>query len=155
MKKILSTIVLLSTLFLTGCFEDINKTYNGPTVVEFNQAVIAAPAVGATYPLVSVNRGVGLQTTRINLVGAQRPNAETIKVSIDPATTATDGTHFKIVTSSVTIPANSSFGDFQIDILAAPAQAGKTVNVVLVLEGNGADIKPNENFKKLGFAIRL
>ncbi len=155
MKKILSTIALLSTLFLTGCFEDINRTYNGPTLVEFNQAVITAPGVGVTYPLISVNRGVGVQTSRINLVGPQRANAETIKVSIDPATTATEGTHFKLVSNNVTIPANESFGNCQIDILAAPAQAGKTVNVVLVLEGNGTDIKPNENFKKLGFTIRL
>ena len=144
------------TIGLSSCFKDMKVIY-ADMQVEFQETVVRAPTAGKLYPLISVNNGVGVQTTRVNLVGPQRPTATEIKVSLDASnTTALDGTHFKLGNNgTVTIPANSSFGDLSIEILKAPAQAGKTVNLVLKLDGNSTDIKPSENYRYLGYAIKL
>ena len=115
MKNILKYSLAFSiVLLMSSCFENPNLVYDGKTMVEFDAAVITAPAAGKTYPLISVNNGAGVVKTRINLIGAQRSNAETIKVSVvADATTAVSGTNFKILTETVTIPANSSYGELQ------------------------------------------
>ncbi|MFN4147670.1 MAG: DUF4843 domain-containing protein [Runella sp.] len=141
---------------LTSCFENPNLIYNGPTVVEFATAVTTAPAAGRTFPLLTVSNGAGIQRARLNLVGPQAPVDRSIRVVVDaPNTTAVAGTHFRLVNSTVTIPANSSFGDVEIEILRVPAQTGASVNVVLLLEAISDDVKPSENFKRLGWTIRL
>jgi len=156
MKKITQFLLLAIVMGgMSACLENPNLTYTGSSVVEFNTSVITAPAAGRTYPLLSVSNGAGIQTTRINLVGAQRPTDQIIKVAVDPAlSNAVAGTHYKIVNENVTIPANSSFGDLQIEILRVPPQTGTTLNLVVTIEGN-AETKPSENYKRLGWAIRL
>jgi hypothetical protein len=157
-KGILNFIGIVAvTLGLMSCFENPTLTYDKGTVVEFNTAVITAPAAGRTYPLLPVNNGAGELQQRVNLVGAQRTAESTVRVSVDKTnTTAVEGTHFRIVSSNgVVIPANNSFGNLVVEILKAPAQAGTTVNVVFLLEGNGSDITPSENYKRVGYAIRL
>jgi hypothetical protein len=155
MKNI--SILFLLILGLSSCFETLDKTYDTDTVVEFSETVTLTPSAGKTYPLISVVNGVGERKSRVNLVGKQRSTDINVKFSVDKDnTTATEGTHFKLSNGGiVTVPANSSFGDCTIEILKAPAQAGKTVNVVLTLDGDGGDVKPNENYKKIGFAIKL
>jgi hypothetical protein len=157
MKKI--TYLLLTILIagsLSSCFENPSLVYEGGTVVEFDAAVTTSPAVGKTYPLLSVANGSGIQTARINLVGPQKTTEQTVKVSIETAaTSAVSGTHFKLVSDNITIPANSSFGEVKVEILRVAPQAGKSVDLVLNLDGNGSDIKPSENFKRLGWSIKL
>jgi hypothetical protein len=158
MKKYILNAVFLAFLAigLTACFENPAKIYDGPSVVEFDAAVTTAPAAGRTYPLVTVANGAGKIKTRINLVGPQRPNAESIKVVVDTQnSTAVAGTHYRLTSETVSIPANTSFGELEIEILSVPAEAGKTVTLVLMLEGNGTEIKASENFKRLGWNIRL
>jgi hypothetical protein len=90
------------------------------------------------------------------LVGPQKTTDQTIKVTVETATTsAVSGTHFKLVSDNITIPANTSFGEVKIEVLKVAPQAGKSVDLVVVLDGNGTDIKPSENFKKLGWNIKL
>jgi hypothetical protein len=142
---------------LTSCFENPNLIYDGATVVEFDAAVTSAPAAGRTYPLLAVANGAGIQRARVNLVGPQQDRDQTINVAIETAnSTAVSGTHFRLLSNTVTIPAKSSFGEVQIEILRVPppATTGQTVSVVLMLEGGG-ELKPSENFKRLGWTIRL
>ena len=159
MKKILSISLLFGMSFLlTSCFEDIKKTFDGATVVEFNEAITRTPATGKTYPLIAVNNGAGVQiTTKVNLVGLQRASESAIKYSIDKTnSTAVEGVHFKLNDNgSFAIKANDSFGLPAVEILKAPAQTGVTVNLIIQLDGNGSDILPSENYKKLGYAIKL
>ena len=157
-KYILNTLAAgVLALGLGGCFKAPDLAYNGATVVEFDAAVNNAPAAGRTFPLLSTTNGAGQLTTRVNLVGPQRSTESQIKVSVDAAsTTAVAGTHFRILNnSSATIPAQSSFGTVTVEILSAPAQVAGTVTLVLLLEGNGSDILPSENFKRIGYTIRL
>ncbi len=158
MKKYILNAIFVASLAvgLTACFENPNMIYDGPAVVEFDAAVTTAPAAGRTYPLVTVANGAGKIKTRINLVGPQRPAAESVKVVVDTQnSTAVAGTHYRLTSETVSIPANTSFGELEVEILAAPAQTGTTVNLVLMLEGNGGEIKASENFKRLGWTIRL
>ncbi|MFN3851900.1 MAG: DUF4843 domain-containing protein [Spirosomataceae bacterium] len=159
MKKILSILLVsIMTFSLTSCFEEIDKTFDEVTYVEFQEAITRTVAVGKTYPLIAVANGAGVMTTtRINLVGRQRPTDTQIKYSIDKnETTAVEGTNFRLTDGgTITIKANESFGTAGIEILRAPAQAGRTVNVVLVLESGVSDILVSENYKRLGFTIRL
>ncbi|MEZ4902904.1 MAG: DUF4843 domain-containing protein [Spirosomataceae bacterium] len=155
MKKIAQLFLfVLMAGSLTSCFENYFDLYRA-TVVEFDAAVRTAPAAGRTYPLLAVSNGAGIQKAQINLVGPQQATDRTIKVTVEPAlSTAVAGTHYKIVNENVTIPANSSFGELQIEILRVPAQANITFNLVVAIEGS-ADIKPSENYKRLGWTIRL
>jgi hypothetical protein len=157
MKKIFQLFAMvLMAGSMTSCFENPNLVYDGRTVVEFDATVRTAPAAGRTFPLIPVNNGAGAQITQINLVGPQRTTDSQVKMTIDPAaTTAVEGTHFRIVSRDVTIPANTSFGTASIEILRVPVQVSSTVNLVLLLEGNGSDILPSENFKRVGYTIRL
>jgi len=157
-KYILNTLAMgVLALGLGACFENPSIVYDGNTLVEFDAAVNNAPAAGRTFPLISTTNGAGQLTPRINLVGPQRATESQIKVSVDPAnTTAVEGTHFRILNNgSVGIPAQSSFGNVTLEILRAPAQVAGTVTLVLLLEGNGTDILPSENFKRIGYTIRL
>jgi hypothetical protein len=151
MKKILniSLIVLVMTA-LSSCFKENKQLFDSVTLVEFQDAVVNSNALGKTFPLLTSTNAVQTKVLRINLVGVQRDKDEVIKFSIDPTeSTAIAGTN------SITIPAKSSFGELKVNILKAPAQAGKTASLVFVLEGNGSDINPNANYKKVGYRITL
>jgi hypothetical protein len=154
----LLVLYLVATCLFTSCFSEKDNVFDEiNSFVEFNDAVIRTPAAGRTYPLIAVNKGTGIQTARVNLVGKQRDNSETIKVSVETAsTTAIEGVHYRLVNNgNVSISEKNSFGNFQIEILNVPAEAGKTVDVVLLIEGNGSNILPNENYKRIGYRINL
>jgi hypothetical protein len=157
MKKIYGlALVVITSLVMTACFKDNQPVFDSLYLVEFNDATRTAPALNKTFPILAVANGAGLQTKQVNLVGRQRTTEESIKFSVDPTeTTAKEGVHYSLEGGVVKIPANSSFGDCKVNILKAPAAAGTSVVLVLVLEGNGNDVKPNENYKKLGFRIAL
>jgi len=158
MKKILNiSLIVLVLTSLSSCFKENKQLFDSMTLVEFQDAVVNANVSGKTFPLVATTNTVQTRILRINLVGAQRDKDEVIKFSIDPTeSTAIVGTNYDLGgATSITIPAKSSFGELKVNILKAPAQAGKTAIVVFMLEGNGSDIKPNTNYKKVGYRITL
>jgi hypothetical protein len=158
MKKILniSLIVLVMTT-LSSCFKENKQLFDSIVLVEFQDAIVNSNALGKTFPILASTNAVQTKVLRINLVGAQRDKDEVIKFSIDPTeSTAIAGTNYDLGgVTSITIPAKSSFGELKVNILKAPAQAGKTATVVFTLEGNGTDINPNANYKKIGYRITL
>jgi hypothetical protein len=156
MKNIFKYLSIISISFVfTSCFRDTKAVFDTLYYVEFQDAVILSPALTKTYPIQAVANGAGVLTRRINLVGRQKSAEETITFTVDPESTAKEGVHFSLDGGTAKIPANSSFGDVKVNILKAPAAAGTNVVLVLKLEGNGGDIKPNENYKKLGIRINL
>lgn len=158
MKKVLGLLSLIGVLLTqAGCFQKQDFTFDERTLVEFQEAITRTPATGRTYPLIAVANGVGAVTTRVNLVGPQRANAESIRYTVvADQTTAVAGVHYNLGGGgTVSIPANSSTGDLALTILQAAGTAGQTVNLVLQLEGNGSDITPSENYKRIGYTIRL
>jgi hypothetical protein len=158
MKKIIniSLIVLVMTT-LSSCFKENKPVFDSMTLVEFQDAIVNSNALGKTFPLLASTNAVQTKVLRINLVGVQREKDEVINFTVDATeSTAVAGVNYDLGgATSITIPAKSSFGELKVNILKAPAQAGKTVTVVFTLEGNGSDVKPNTNYKKVGYRITL
>jgi hypothetical protein len=139
----------LGLIFLTACFKD-NRVFFSGLQAEFNETVVRTPALGVTYPLISVRNGAGQVTTRVNLVGAQQASEQVLRVSVDPASTAQTANYR--FSGTVTIPANSSFGDLQFEVLNAPGVPIAGLNLIFVLEGN-ENVRPSENYRRVGFRI--
>jgi hypothetical protein len=158
MKKIIniSLIVLVMTT-LSSCFKENKPVFDSMTLVEFQDAIVNSNALGKTFPLLASTNAVQTKVLRINLVGVQREKDEVINFTVDATeSTAVAGVNYDLGgATSITIPAKSSFGELKVNILKVPAQTGKTVTVVFTLEGNGSDVKPNTNYKKVGYRITL
>jgi hypothetical protein len=150
MKKILSLLSLALVLAFASCIEQNYPTWSG-AVVEFQDAVVRAPAAGVTYPRIIVANTVGTVNLQVNLVAAQRSSDETITFRVVPeGTTGVAGTDF-VVTGSVVIPANSSTANAVVTIPNTGALGG-SVDVLLELEGN-AQIPASQNHKQVQIRI--
>lgn len=174
MKKyssILSFALILS-LFLSSCIKNEDIVWSG-SVAEFDVAAYTSKSGGLPFPLVNrVPTGYGralgaldpVTTTRsvtdtirmrINLVGAQKSTAQTLTVRVaSNFSTAVPGTHFDLIDTQVTIPANSSFGfaRWVIRNPGPPAVTGTSVQAVFELVGN-SEVQASENFKYVGWLI--
>lgn len=84
---------------------------------------------------------------------AQTPSAPAATLTLAAATI---GVHYVVVTPGpsgiITIPANSSFGYIDVQILNAGATAGQARYFGIELT-DGGTVKPNPNYSKLGIAI--
>jgi hypothetical protein len=150
MKKVYSFFLLLAiAASTTACFEDSRVVFAG-ILAEFNETVVRTPALGVTYPLIAVRNAAGQVTTRVNLVGPQQTTEQVLRVSIDPVSTA-QAANYRFG-GTVTIPANSSFGDLQFEVLNATGVPTAGLNLVFVLEGNET-VRPSENYRRVGFRI--
>jgi len=94
-----------------------------------------------------------LSTSAAGTVGKQEPVGLAATLTL---AAAVPGTHYNIVGTSpagtVTIPANSSFGYIDIQVINAGATAGQARYIGIELTGNGS-VKPNPNYNKIGIAI--
>jgi len=160
MKKYIYILLAFVAISQTSCFRDPEVIYDGPTVVEFNQAIVAGAPTA--FPIINVNNGSGEVFTRVNLVGPQRNTDQTILYRVDPVrTTAREGVHFAFLNKSgengsFVIPANRSFADCVFRVLQAPRDPGASVILTLELVGTAdGTIKPSENYKRLTFRILL
>ncbi len=119
----------------------------------------------------------GTVRIRVNLVGAQSAQDQTVgyKLFTSPVTTiaygatisgqtpsraaatlavsdAVAGTHYTALPGSVTIPANSSFGYIEVNVLDAGATAGQARFIGIQLDSTGS-LRPNPNYNKIGLTI--
>jgi hypothetical protein len=168
MKKLaLSTFIFIATLFtMVGCIKQNDLTFKG-LQVEFDAASWNARGAGVTWPVLSrvppygmpvaatdplITRASGTIRFRVNLIGAQQATAQTINYSVVAAsTTAVSGTHFTIP-GTITIPANSSFGEAVINVLNPGVSSATPVNLVLEVTGNST-IKAATELNKIGLVI--
>ena len=166
-KLVLSTFILIATLFtMVGCIKQNTLTMK-ELQVEFDAASWNARGAGVTWPVLSrvppygmpvaaadplITRASGTIRFRVNLIGAQQSTAQTINYSVVAAsTTAVSGTHFTIP-GTITIPANSSFGEAVVNILNPGVSSATPVNLVLEVTGNSL-IKPATEINKIGLVI--
>jgi hypothetical protein len=168
MKKLaLSTFIFIATLFtMVGCIKQDDLTFKG-LQVEFDAASWNARGAGVTWPVLNrvppygmpvaaadplITRASGTIRFRVNLIGAQQTTAQTINYSVVAAsTTAVSGTHFTIP-GTLTIPANSSFGEAVINVLNPGVSSATPVNLVLEVTGNST-IKAATELNKIGLVI--
>lgn len=168
MKKLaLSTFIFIATLFtMVGCIKQNDLSFKG-LQVEFDAASWNARGAGVTWPVLNrvppygmpvaatdplISRTSGTIRFRVNLIGAQQNTAQTINYSVVAAsTTAVSGTHFTIP-GTITIPANSSFGEAVINVLNPGVSSATPVNLVLEVTGNST-IKAATELNKIGLVI--
>lgn len=167
MKKILSICAVSIMVLLTSCIKNDIPTFS-EAQIEWDAAAWNANTSPRTYPVMlrvpiygfatptsapAIGRASGKINLRVNVVGAQAPAERSFTYRVVPdETTAVAGTHFRAVTGTGTIPANSSFGMVEFEVLN-PGVAG-TAPVIVVLELTSTDaLKPAVNYAKLGLSI--
>ena len=142
-------VLLLSAGFMTGCFEDVDKTYQGPSVVEFK------PAPGSSNSYVRVvNVNSTTSTTipvTVQLVGPHQSSNVDVNFAVSGTATAA---MFNIGGTTASIPSGSSSGVINVNITGAGVAAlatGQSRDIVLTLTGGSLPL--NENYKT--FTVRL
>lgn len=166
MKRIFFITTIIAAVALNGCIKNDPVIYND-TVVEFDAAIWNANGAGLTYPILtrvpaqnvatgtsqpSLTRTSGTIQLRVNLVGAQRstPINFTYQV-VAGESTAIAGTHYKALSGTGTIPANSSFGMISVEILNPGATSGSKVLVLEITDNT--EVKRSVNYAKVGLSI--
>lgn len=168
MKKLaLSTFIFIAALFtMVGCIKQNDLTFKG-LQVEFDAASWNARGAGVNWPILNrvppfgmpvntadplISRTSGTIRFRVNLIGAQQSTAQTINYNVVTASsTAVSGTHFTIP-GTITIPANSSFGEAVVNIINPGVSSATPVNLVLEVTGNSL-IKPATELNKIQLVI--
>jgi len=142
------TLLVLVAISIVGCgdlFKVDDNSYQGPAKVEFTPL---ARTVGLT-PGQSGAVGVTAQ-----LIGEQRNSDLTFDVSVvDSLTTAVEGDHYTLPSTSVTIPADSSSAVYAINVTGANLSEGETVNVAVELQGTD-NVEPATNLKTFTLTLQ-
>ncbi|RAU83933.1 hypothetical protein [Pontibacter arcticus] len=179
MKKILFALLAFVSLAATSCIENDEIT---PTkeFIEIDAATYNSNALGKDYPVLNrkpgegrqvltqgttadplISKSTGIIKLRVNLVARQSDVAQEFTYVVVPNetyTTATingeaavQGTHFK-TSGKFTIPANSSFGYIELEILNSVEPLATEKLIVLEIQGN-AKYSPNPTDKRVGILI--
>ena len=168
MKRLQSFIIgIVAIALLDGCIKNELTVFTGG-VVEFDAASWNANGAGLTYPILTRISGygraantsdalltrtnTGVKKFRINLIGQQLPTDTDIFVVLGSGTTAQVDKHFKIKTP-VRIPAKSSFGELEVEILNPGTSSATPVDLNLTLSGGSGTVKVSENYKTIGLRI--
>lgn len=169
--KIRSLIIALSVMLgMSSCIKNELPVYTTATI-EFDAATWNTNAAGRTYPILTRVGGYGrvastadplltrtapgIKKFRVNLVGRQFDTPINIQYDLfggNGGSTAVEGTHFKI-SRTLTIPAKSSFGELEVEVLNPGPQTGvSSVDLLLVLNPT-AGIETSVNYRVLGLRI--
>lgn len=170
--KIRSIIIAISAmLFMSSCIKNELPVWTKATV-EFDAASWNTNAAGRTYPILTrvpaYGRAVstsadplltrtapGIKKFRVNLVGKQFDKPVTIQYDLfggNGGSTAVEGVHYKI-SRQLVIPANSSFGELEVEVLNPGPQSGVTsVDLLLILTGTEG-IETSVNYRIIGLRI--
>ena len=170
MKRITTLILAIATVSLFGsCVKNELPVFTAP-VAEFDAATWNANAAGLNFPILTRVPGYGrpvaasdpalsrtspgIKKFRVNLIGQQLATETEVYVIMNSVTsTAVAGTHFRSFTPVVKIPANSSFGEVEVDILnPGVAGAARTLELILSSGKNGVTSNPNYNKIRLSIA---
>lgn len=169
MKRITTFILAIATVSLLGsCVKNELPVFTAP-VAEFDAASWNANSAGVNFPILTRVPGYGRPTAasdplltrtspgikkfRVNLVGQQLPTETEVYVIMNSVTsTAVAGTHYRSFTPVVKIPANSSFGEVEVDILN-PGVAGTPKDLELILSSGTNGIKSNPNYNTIRLRI--
>jgi hypothetical protein len=170
MKRIITFILAIATVSLLGsCVKNELPVFTAP-VAEFDAATYNANAAGLSFPILTRVPGYGravsaaldplltrtspgIKKFRVNLIGKQLATETEVYVIMNSVTsTAVAGTHYKSFTPIVRIPANSSFGEVEVEILN-PGVAGTARTLELILSSGTNGIKSNPNYNTIRLSI--
>ena len=144
MKYIKYLFLFTVVIAFTACFPDNDKSFNGPTVLEFKPIL----------KTVKVTAAAGAANALVQLVGPQQGAVVTIPYTIDPTSTAVAGTHYTIAnTGSISLEANSSSATLPILIIPGSVTAVAGVKLIIKLGEGSGGIAPNPNFSTYTLTI--
>lgn len=147
--------LLLLSLLLPSCMEEsgFDILWEG-LEVEFEEAALPNHTVTEVVFQENKKNQIDQKLLRINLVGAQVNAPVELTIGVDPSSTAVQGVHYRVKASTVTIPANSSFVEFPIEILTENLGAKETPDLILNIIDAG-DVKISANYSSVTLQIRL
>jgi len=169
MNKIkIAFLVLIASFTLISCVKNEEVVWSG-AVVEFDATTWNANSAGVNYPILTrvpavgrpvstaepvITKNSGTIKIRVNLVGAQRSSPTEVTYQVLPTgTTAVAGTHYTALPGKLTIPANQSYGEIDLQILAtAGTPPPASVDLILELTG-GTNVTANPNYGRIGLRI--
>ena len=93
-------------------------------------------------------------TTDIQLIGRQRDSDLSISFSAADSSTAVEGTHYNLPSTSVTIPANSSSTEVSVELLDNSADDGGTNHVLYLVLQDASGVEAAENLKTFTVTYR-
>ncbi|OXA79087.1 protein of unknown function [Flavobacterium aquidurense] len=145
MKKIfILNIVFLAFLSLTSCNQEEIQTYSGTDNIYFSPSVypitalrILTDSVGVSFAL---EKPVIIEKTYkipIRVQGKLSDADRKVKVSIDPSSTAVQGTHFKLP-DNIVMHAGREVDTIEVKFFRTPEMKNKSFLLVLNLEENEA-----------------
>ena len=142
--RLITSILLVGLICFSAVscdlFEQRSRAYDGPTKVEF-------------FPTTqTVDEGAGELNVQVQLIGPQRNQDLSVEYTVvDSMTTAQEGTHYNLLTSSpVTIPANSSETVVDLEVPANTLNEGETRTLQLAITDAGeVETGPNIRFYNL------
>jgi hypothetical protein len=137
MKKIIFTVLVL-TIFISCQNEDHGvdvNNYNGKTPVTY-----FTDGSTGTYFVSDISENFKIQVGSTQISTTDR----TYQISVDSESTATEGVDFSLPSSSVTIPAGSFFGEFEI--IGIPEGASEEgTNLIINILGDDAMLDTSFN----------
>ena len=149
MKKTINIILYSLIFLLTGCFKDYEERYLfEDNRIEFNDAVVNSNASGKTFPILGpIPADNGKLVFQVNMTGKQLPQDLKLKFRIIPEeTTAVEGRDYTFPNDDeFTIPANSSFGQIEVNIL--PGGSGSPTIALELLPTD--DVKVMTRYNKI------
>lgn len=169
MKRIITFILAIATVSLLGsCVKNELPVFTAP-VAEFDAASWNANGAGLSFPILTrvpgygravaasdpllTRTSIGIKKFRVNLVGQQLSTDTDVYVIMNSVTsTAVAGTHYKQFSPVVKIPAKTSFGEMEVEILN-PGVAGTPKDLELILSTGTNGVAGNPNYNKIRLRI--
>jgi len=148
--------ILFASLAMLSCMEEsgYNIIWTGLEVEFENSALPDHAFTEVVFQDIQQNNQMDQTMVRINLVGAPLDVPVNILIGVDTSTTAVQGVHYNIADMEITIPANSSFVDFPVDILTSNLDANESPDLVLNIIDAG-DVKISANYRSVTVRIRV
>lgn len=141
-KLVLITAVLPLMMGACDTLEVDNRKFDGDPKLEF------APTSE------TVDEGAGTVSTEIQLIGPQRSSELPVSFSVADSSTAEQGTHFNLGSTSATISANSSQTSVDVEVLDNNIDDGDTNYVLYLNLQDSEDVEAAENLKTFTLTIR-
>jgi hypothetical protein len=102
----------------------------------------------------TVDEGAGTVTTSIQLIGEQRDSDLNVSYTVADSSTADEGTHYSLGSTSATISAGTSSTDVEVDVLDNSADDEDTDYVLYLNLQDSDGVEAAENLKTFTLVIR-
>ena len=139
--------VIAASLGACDFFEQPERAFTGDPQIEFSplDETIDEPADSV---------GTATVTTRIQLIGPQRDTALPVSFAVDDSSTAVEGTHYTLGSTSASIPANASATEVTIEVLDNDDDDGDTNHLLFLTLQDSDGVEAAENLKTFILTIR-